>query len=523
MSGSFGCVETKRLILPMRPYVFYQRYVMYRWHWSILQLAFNYFIGITINIFSYLFEFFKGFEKISLKVTLKKMTKTLEISPYYLTNKEPAASFLNHRRRLARDYGSNAVDERDFIEADSDPNRSSSAFRGINHLNPSPFGTRPLKDFRSILKPKFDGLTNPDTYVNDGVIDNHYQITPESPGIRGIDPRSAEKPDYSDSGVSDWIYLKQHPKTADQLANNQTLRDSYNDDRFSSDFSLEQQNAEYARRRLDFHDPLDDDYFAANPEEAKLIGLNIGGSADTLNADPGLADGLTEEPRVSYSADIRSDLAQAMSAKMDSETGLDEDFFLENPEAAVYLDKRPGLISMFNQRPDDAQNFKRYYGSLKSHVVEDAMDSVSSALSGQGSFVEGYLDDNPEFAVDAAVDSRLKSGDSINDNIILNDSLRDKNTFTDDLYRDQVVSRADEALGYIEGLDRDYLKEHPQLAYAIQKSGRLAVGIRGDPDTVRFFGVSAGTAGHRVNIGGSLRAFSTGYPLRNSSIVDLWT
>ena len=496
---------------------------MYRWYWSILQLAFNYFIGITVNIFSYLFEFFSSFGIIFLKVALKKMIRTLEISPYTLANKEPAASFLNNRRRLTRAYGSNSGYEKEFIEAADDPNRSSAAFRGISHLNPSPFGTRPLKDFRSISKPKFDGLTNPDTFINNGVIDNRYQITPESPAISGIDPREAEKPDYSAGGVSDWVFLKQHPKAADQLSNNQILRDRYADDRFSTDFALEQQNAEYARRRLDFYHPLNDDYFASNPEEAKLIGLNIGGAADVLNAEPELAGGLTEEPRISYSADIRSELAKSVSGKMDSETGLDEDFFLENPEAAVYLDKRPGLISRFNQRPDDAKNFQRYYGSLRDHVIDDAKDTASSALSGQGSFIEGYLDDNPEFAVDTAVDGRLKSGDSLSDNILLNDSLEDKNTFTDNLYRDQAASRADKALGSINGLDRDFLQDHPQLAYAIQKSGRLAAGIRGDPDTTRFFFNPAGAANHRSNMSGSLRAFSTGYPLRDSSIVDLWT
>lgn len=65
-----------------------------------------------------------------------------------------------------------------LADANTDPNRSHRAFRGIRHLNPSQFAIKPLSAFRGISPKKYNGFINPDYIPNDDpVFDNSYQDT----------------------------------------------------------------------------------------------------------------------------------------------------------------------------------------------------------------------------------------------------------------------------------------------------------------------------------------------------------
>jgi len=447
------------------------------------------------------------------------MSASSEITSDYLSARPSAAAFLNSRRRFTRRLGSKAEFESQMVEADSDSHRSLAAFRGIEFLNPSPFGSGKLQDFRGVIKSRFDGMTNPDIQINDGLFDNRYRITPQRPDFHEDDLRKAEEPDYG--RVNDWIYLEQHPQVGDLLAENASLRESYFDQRFSSDYQLEQQTAEYARRNLNAYSQLDEQYLAAHPEEAKLLGLNIGGAADIVNDHPELAQGLTEEPRTNYSHDVRQELACDTAAVFKDSTGLDEDFFSENPAAAVYLQNHPGLIEKFNQRPEEAQNFRRHYGVIKNQIEHEVIEDAANSLAGQGMFVQDYLQDNPQFAFDIAADDRIKTQDSIRENILLDDTLEDKNTFTDRVYEQHSAARAETALD--SALSRSILEDHPKLSYTIQKSGELADGLKSDNlDLRRFLGLSGQFNGEVQNLKGAMNSLAAGYPLRNPNMVDLW-
>ena len=450
------------------------------------------------------------------------MSSNYKISPSYFASNREAAGFLNRRGNFTRALGADRSRESRFISADINPNRPHSAFRGVNFLNPSPFGTRPMKDFRGVVKNRFDGLTNPNTYVNDSAIDNRYQIDPQTPTFNRDNSREAEKTDYGN--VEDWVHLRQHPEVGDLLANDDELRKEYFNEELNSDSDLQARNANFARQRLNFYSPLNDQYLDNNPDEAQLIGLNIGGTADTLNDNPEFAAGITEEPRSSYSNDIRNELASEVAAQFDPETNLDEEFFRENPGAAVYFHKHPGLVERLNQRPEDAKDFKRFYGAMRTQMRNETLVDAETALAGQGIFVDDYLSNNRELAVDVAVDERLKSGDSIADNTYRYDSLADKRTFTDEVYREHLSARAADSLGDGHTFDRDYFSQHPKLAYAVQSSEKLSSGLRNNRDDVnRFFANPAESPARRRNLYGAMHAFSSGYPLRESSMVDLWS
>jgi|GEM_PF-1526464 len=447
------------------------------------------------------------------------MTNAREITSEYLTSHPRSAAFLDSRRRFTSELGRQFDYESRMVEADADPNRSLPAFRGIISLNPSPFGTTPLKDFRGVLKTPFDGLTNPDVRVDDSAFDNRYRITPQTPDFGEDDFRKAENPDYGKT--EDWVYLQQHPQTADLLAENSDLRESYLSDSRPSDFQLEQQTAQTARQRLDFYSPLDNEYLAAHPEEAQILGLNIGGAADVINDDPELARGLTAPPRANYSADIRDELASDTSAQFAASTGLDEQFFRDNPEAAVYLRNHPGMIEKFNQRPEEAQDFRQHYGVMKEQIRDEVIGAAADSLAGQGMFVDDYLQNNPEFAVDIAADDKIKTQGSLRENLLLDDTLEDKNTFTEQIYEEHSAARAETALDG--ALNREVLEKHPELAYTIQKSPSLAQGLKSDLiDLNRFLGESEIPAAGLKNFRGAMNSFAAGYPFRDDTVIDLW-
>ena len=450
------------------------------------------------------------------------MSSAAKISGAYLAGYPDSAGFLNRRRNFTRSLGADASGENAFIAADYNPNRAHTAFRGIEHLNPSPFGTQPMKDFRGIMKHKFDGLSNPNTYVNHSPIDNYYQIEPGELNFIDENPRQAEEPDFGN--VEDWIHLNQRPELGDLLAEDSELRDSYFNDNLSTDSDMSGQTAGLARQQLDSYDYLDDQYLANNPDEAKLIALNIGEAADNINQNTELRKSLREEPRTSYSGKIRGQLASKVAAQLDEETQLDAKFFQDNPEAAVFLDKNPGLIERFNQRPQDAKDFKQHYGEYRNKMIERAREDAKSALGGQGIFVEDYLSGDTGFALDTAVDERLKSANSLADNTINNDGLPDKYAFTEDVYREHLASNAAEALSEGHAFDRSFFLEHPELAYAVQSNADFAEGIKAAGSEVnRFFNITGNNAQHRRNAYGAMSAFSVGYPFRDESRIDLWS
>jgi len=66
--------------------------------------------------------------------------------------------------------------------------------------------------------------------------------------------------------------------------------------------------------------------------------------------------------------------------------------------------------------------------------------------------------------------------------------------------------------------------KHPELAMAVHDSSKLSSGLKNAVNGIaRFFGSVDGSSGLKRNIEGTMHAFSSGYPLRNSGMVDLWT
>ncbi len=449
------------------------------------------------------------------------MSNYLKISPDYLKSRSDTASFLNSRRRFTRELGKDAQYEAEFNKADDEPARSTGAFRGIRSLNPSPFGTRSLQDFRGVVRNRYDMLANPDVWVNESVMDNRYQVSPQKPNFKRDDPLRAENPDYGK--VDDWVYVEQHSSLGKLLEENSDLRESYFDERFSSDYHLSKQISQYVRQRLDFYDPLNDQFLDNHPELAKLIGLDIGSVAEALNQDPELAEEAVAENRQSYTEDICNELASKVAGELEADTKLDEEFFRANPEAAIYLLKNPGQIQWFNMRPSEAEDFKQHYGALKEWVLGEVADLAKSAIEAQGDFVEEYLERNPKFAVDVAGDEVIKEDGSMAENIVLHNLLKDKYTFTDNVYRDHIARRVVDALDDIEGWNFEFLQSHPELAYMVQKSESIASGLRADSyDASRFYSDAGSTGAYRRKIVGAINSFAGGYPLRNETIIDLW-
>ncbi len=449
------------------------------------------------------------------------MASNSEISASFLTKRSDAANFLNNRRRFTRLLGKDVSRESGLVQAAEDPNRDHKSFRGINFLNPSPFGTRPLKDFRGVVKGDYDGFVNPETHINDGAIDNRYQAAPPSLEALRTDLREAEKIDYGED--SGWIYLKQHPKVGEMLAEDESLREGYFDSEPDEDYDLNSQMTGLAEQRLGYDAEMNRSELEKDVDTAKMMALNLGGAADTLAGDSELAEAVTGDPREGYSEDIREEFAVKTAAKFEEETGLDEEFFREHPEAAVFLDRRPGMVDMLNQRPEDAEDFKRYFGQMQGQAREEARAEAASALSGEGQFVEDYLESDPEFAVDAAVDMRLKTGDSLVDNTILHSELEDKTAFINEVYEGHISARAADSLGEGHDFDREYFKERPGLAHGVQRSEALAGGLRESAaEAERFFGEPGGEADLRSDVRGAMLAYSGGYPLRSSVLIDLW-
>ena len=447
------------------------------------------------------------------------MSQSGSISPSFLRKKSDMSEFLNSRRNLTNAFGRDGSLESDYIKADDNPNRSYKAFRGIGFLNPSPFGTGPLKDFRGIAKNKFNGFVNPNVYVNDGAIDNRYQI---EPGQAVRDDKDVDKMDYGK--VKDSVYLRQHPAAAGLINGDNQLRNEFNDDTLDSNYDMDKKISGIAAQRLNSSTPLDEDYLTNHPDESKLIALNIGGTADVLNENPDVADNLAGQTRNKYSEKIRSEMADKVSSKLNSATGLDKKFFEENPEAAVYLNSRPGEIEMLNQRPSEAKNFKQHYSAFEQTQEDETLAKARNSLSSQGDFTANYLDNDKEFAADIAVDDVLKQEDSLADNIINHDTLNDKSDVVNDSYDGHISTLASNAIGDSNAFNRDYFIKHPELAMAVHDSPRLSAGLKNAVNGIeRFFGLPEGSSGLKRNIEGAMHAFSSGYPLRNSGLVDLWT
>ena len=434
------------------------------------------------------------------------------------SGRNDAANFLASHSNLARKLEKTPDEAQRFDSASDDPNRRSISFRGINHINPSPFGARQMKDFRGISKNKFDGLTNPDVYVNDSPIDNRYQINPQRQVFIEDDIREAERTDFGD--VEGYAYLRQHPQAAQQLADNENLREDYSPRDELSEYELQERINWAARQRLDANHSVSDEYLRANPDEARLIALNAGNISGELNDDSELAEGLVGEPRDEYSADIRREFADRVAAKLDPETGIDREFLEANPEAAVYLNNRPGLIELFNRRPEDGENFKRFYGEIRSQVQDEAVERASEAVSGAGDFTRDYLERNPQLANDIAVDRELNPSSSIADSTNRFGALKDKTTFANDVYRDHLATQASDKLGNVP-FDREFMQEHSGLAYSIDKSDSLAAGMVNDADLVEAYLPADGGVSPAHNR--AMTALSAGYPYRQANIVDIWS
>jgi hypothetical protein len=318
--------------------------------------------------------------------------------------------------------------------------------------------------------------------------------------------------------------LKQHPEISELLAENSDLRARYNQQKWDSDYELNAQIAAFARQRLEDSTYLNDLYLQDNPEEAKLIALNIGESANVLNQNPELRSGLIDEVEESYSQDIHDEIASKVASQLDKETELDADFFRQHPEAAFYLEKRPGLIERFNQIPQEAQNFKRFYHAVNEPVEEDIEKFARNSLSGLGLFTEQYLEQNPQFAQDVAIDQSLKSGNSLANSTISDNSLKDKDTSLGQIYIAHLARQAGEALGEAYPLNRNFFLQHPQLSYVVQKSSTLAQCLKeASAEIARFFPVPSGKYAQPLNVKGAIAAFTAGFPLRESNILDLWS
>ena len=451
----------------------------------------------------------------------QSMLSDSKISTSYLLDRYDTANFLDSRRRFTRALGKAGAQETGFVEGDNDPNRKPSSFRGINFLNPSPFGTRPLQDFRGVDKGKFDGLANPDVHLNNSALDNRYQVEPQKMDFLRHNPLEAENIDYGEE--LDWAYIRQHPEIADMLAVDETLREGFFDERLDSDFDLKSQIIDLAHQKLGYSDVLNEDELAEQFDTAKLAALNIGETADILNSDAELREAVTNDPSGGYSNDIRDEFAAKIAGMFSKETGLDQQFFRDSPEAGIFLKKRPGLVDRLSQRPDDAEDFKRYFGQFRGQVREEALESSQSALSGRGLFIEDYLRDNPEFAIDAAVDSSLKTGDSLTDNTILHDELQDKTAFVNDVYEGHISARAEDSLGEGHIFDREFFKSNSRLAFGVQRSKVWSEGLKNaSAEAEKFFSEPAGEADLRSNIRGAMLAFSGGYPLRSVNLIDFW-
>ena len=217
-------------------------------------------------------------------------------------------------------------------------------------------------------------------------------------------------------------------------------------------------------------------------------------------------------------------MAEKVSAQLDPETGLDEEFFKDNPEAASYLNSRPGEIEKFNQRTTEAKNFKQHYGAFKETQETETLDKAKNALNGQGGSLDSFLESDSDLAADVVVDDALKQDSSLADNIIRNDTMNDNSHDVNDTYDDHIAELASKAVGNSTAFNKDYLKSHPELGMTIHASPELAAGLRSDAVNLdRFFGSANGSSNLKRNVSGAMQAFSSGYPLRNAGFVDMWT
>jgi hypothetical protein len=443
------------------------------------------------------------------------------ISISYLQDRLNSADLLNYRRNFTRQLGKEQDYEESYLRADSDANRQIKAFRGINSLNPSPFKTRPLKDFRGIMKTENSGFVNPQKYEDKGVI-NRRQPEPGQLEFPENDPRQAERIDYQ--RVQDWIYVKQHPQLGNMLAEEGKLREEYFNQSGDSDYQIDSRIKDLARQRLESQSALDDDYLLNHPEEARLIALNAGDIAEAINEDPELPNALVTDPGKGYSDDIRRELARKVASQFSSDTGLDEAFFTEHPEAGLYFQQHPGLINRFNQNPETAKNYSRFYHQYQNLPQGEAFQQAMSELSAPEELADRYLSQNSQLATDIALSAELKTGDSLSDNINRFNLIPDAKVSSNEVYEEHLSALADEATGEQTGLDREFYTQHPNLALAVTRSPQLSQGLKSEGDEIgRFFARLDNSAVPWSYIRGAISSFISGYPLRNSTLIEYWS
>lgn len=222
---------------------------------------------------------------------------------------------------------------------------------------------------------------------------------------------------------------------------------------------------------------LDKDLLEENSTLSSMIVLNTGKFRDLLNESDSLVQYFSKDTPSFDKVLTDSAAQQAANLFQDGEALNDEDFFKENPKAAIFVLENSAYRKSLTENLDSASRQISFKNSINSDLMQNILDQYvadfSSTRTQSGTYNQSFYSENIEVAEFVAAGEFVKNLPSpaeflkANPQLGLNNiSSKDKFNFTQ-LVNEVIGEHAKNQVGSQGKIGRDFFSHNSQLSQAI--------------------------------------------------------
>ncbi len=416
----------------------------------------------------------------------------------WLNSNPHISSFLDRHISSARVLGGSAESEEEFKSSIRD-SRNAGTFRGINSFFASPFEISKLNNFKGMkenvhnkqLKPPFAPPSEKLLHARSDSVEKKLEVT----------SRIREE---------DQVLLTKNKSLAELISNDTELRDAF----INGDYAdVKEKLSLAAKEKLGWNPNITQKFLEEHPDEAAIITADLGNVSNLLS-EKDLADALTSDVLDRLENEVFGRLSEKAANLFSDAPKLNEEFFNENPKAALYLLKHPEEINRLDSNRIAQDEFHDHVA-----LYENLVDPVAEAkklADGNVALGNDFWDGNPELslimmaerAVDLSSEMQKSALDFPKENY-------EKSTLYELLSHDQ-AKRAKKLLGDNSTLSLSFLEEHSGFSRLLNEDPDFAETLNEDS------GVSELFQDNDSKTARILRSYVSGLPGRDRSSWHWW-
>ena len=419
----------------------------------------------------------------------------------FLRQRPDVARFLSHHVRFAEQLGRSAQSERSFIRRTA---RHEGSFvqtvRGLRG--------RQVPSAQPTLRA---GARRKVQAVGSAPINRPFgQVFPSSRGSTG----SGE---YIDIEAAS--FLGRNPALIQLINSDPELRRGLARDLGDGDIDVEAVIANAASRRLGANSPITREFLSTHTDQALFIALNVGGIADILRKDEGLARTFTMSARAAGEYAVRKRVAQEAASLFDEGSKITQELLEKNPRTAMYLLMNPDRARSLNRNRQEAAEFVSRISAFEEGLEQTIVAKAAAIMSNRAVFSREFMEENPRFAEFVVGDFLTSEGESLAAFLNNRVASTSANPNVARIVAERQARVAASRLPANFPLDEGFFLDNPGIAALVNASGTFASALVAERPTIERF--ISGTNGRNGTVHHALRAFETGYVYRPGVALDV--